>query len=276
MTIHPLKIGAIRCVVLSEGGSTFPNSKYNEYFSNVTPEEVQAGLVAIGHAEGTGASSMHPLVIESGGLRVLVDTGMGAAAQPQFGQLLPALAEAGLAPEQIDVVYITHFHGDHINGLMTNGTPTFPNARIITGRAEWQYWTAPDNLSENLQAILTPLKDRFSFADDGDDIAPGVRVIDLFGHTPGHTGLILESQGEQLWHLVDALHRTVQFRHPEWHHRFDNLPEVASETRRGWLAKAAEAGALVLFYHLPFPGLGHVQAVDDAAGDAFTWVPLAL
>ena len=109
--------------------------------------------------------------------------------------------------------------------------------------------------------------DRFSFVGDGDEIAPGVRAVSAPGHSPGHTGLLVESEGEALLALVDVLHMLIQFANPGWHHRFDSDGVLAAETRRAQLERAARDNLLTLFYHLPFPGLGRVVR----QGDAYRW-----
>jgi len=268
---HQFTVGDIQCAVLLEGESTKTSEAIAERYPKVSQDEIEAAL------GGTaGDDSLNCLYINSGGTRILADVGFGAAGPPDSGGLVAALNSIDLTPADIDIVYLTHFHGDHIAGLVADEDPLeFPNARFITMDAEWQEWIgrwAGSNSPQERRQFerFTAMRDRFSFVAAGDSVAPGVTVVDLAGHTLGHSGLLVESQGERLLHVVDLLHQSFQFARTEWHFIFDSDGDMAVKARRRVLQRCADEGLLTLFYHLKFPGLGMVKR----RGDSFSWHPL--
>jgi glyoxylase-like metal-dependent hydrolase (beta-lactamase superfamily II) len=278
---HRLQIGDITCIVLHEGPATAsPHqptvSDVQGRFPNATADEITDALQPDGVMQ---PSSMNALFIESADARILVDTGMGDAAGPALGHIPAALESEGIGVDDIDIVFITHFHGDHISGLLNaDNTPRYPNSRLITAQAEWDYWMSEDTLkviakdrAAHLKRIMAPLKDRFRFLNAGDTLAPGVTLVDLAGHTPGHTGLLIVSNGERLLAVVDLLHSLPQFKYTHWHFAFDTDGDLAERNRKAALGRAVDENLLTLFYHLTFPGLGHVTR---AAEGAFAFQPI--
>ena len=269
MSVHQFSIGELECAVLQEGSAFMDRASVIARYPNADPADVDAAL-----GDGEPSGSLNLLLINSGGTRILADVGFGESGPPGMGGVLRGLGRLGLAPGDIDIIFLTHFHGDHIAGLCDeSGAPVYPNARYITTQAEWDEWTARWAASGAAadQALLErfrALKDHFTFVSAGDEIAPGVTVVDLAGHTQGHAGLLLESQGERLLHVVDLLHQAFQLVHLDWHFGFDSDGAVAVETRRRVLQECAEGQILTLFYHLDFPGLGTVAQVGT--GYAFT------
>ena len=269
---YHLSIGDIQCAVLHEGAASKSSEAIAARYPSVSRAEIEAAL------GGTAAEdSLNCLYINSGGTRILADVGFGAAGLPDNGRLIAALSSIGLGPADIDIVYLTHFHGDHVAGLVVDEDPLdFQNARFITVAAEWQEWLERWGQSNNPQLRqqfqrLSALQDRFSYVEAGDAVAPGVTVVDLAGHTLGHSGLLVESGGERLLHVVDLLHQSFQFAYVDWQFIFDSDGDLATQTRRRVLGRCADEGLLTLFYHLRFPGLGTVRR----SGDSFSWHPLA-
>ena len=269
---YPLTIGEIECAVLHEGSSIATSESLANRYPGRSPQEIEA---ALGASESEG--SLNLLYVKSGDVQILADVGFGSAGPPAMGGTMSALASMGVAPEDIDLVYLTHFHGDHIAGLYgEDGNPAYPNASYACTRAEWDEWTgrwaASNTDSDRLQLQrFRALRDNFTFFGDGDEIAPGVSVVNLEGHTLGHSGLLVESGGERLLHVVDLLHGAFQFAQSDWQFVFDSDGELATQTRQRILRRCAEENLLTLFYHLKFPGLGTVS-LD---GDAFAWHPIA-
>jgi len=270
--IHHLQVGEIACTVLGDGVSQMNPDSLQRFFSDVPFEQVRAAYVDMGMDINNLNNAFNCLYIRTADEQILVDTGFGMGRQEGFGNVVPQLAEMGVQPEDITTVLITHAHGDHIMGLVTtDDKPQFPNARVLFNSVEWDYWYTENNLGEQGKAILDKVAGRVETFSIGDEIAPGVATLEAYGHTPGHTALRIESNGETLLHLVDVLHRHVQFAHPQWSPPFDSDTSLSVPTRKKWMAQAAEDGTLVLFYHLTFPGLGHIHK----EGDSFKWVPIA-
>lgn len=263
MTTYLLNIGDIDVAILHEGESDLIAAHLAQRYPGVSQAQIDAAL-----AGQQPSGSLNLPYIKSGGKHIIADVGFGQAARPSAGGTEAALKSLGLSPADIDIVYLTHFHGDHIAGMAdVDGALAFPNASYITALAEWEEWTARWSASDAPQDqlnlnLFTSLQDRFSFASPGDEIAPGVSVVDLAGHTLGHSGLRVESAGDRLLHVVDLLHQPFQFANTDWHFSFDSDPELAVDTRRRVLRQCADEDILTLFYHMPFPGLGKVSAED--------------
>ena len=277
MATHRLEIGDITCTVIVEGEVESDVSSIAQRFPNASQAEIQDALAKLNITGDKVSNYFNSLLIETDDTKILVDAGMGHNPErPQVGQIVPNLASIGLQPEDIDIVYITHFHGDHYMGLLTDGEPTFPNARYITLDTEWDFWLS-DEVQEKMgervkgiRAVVDPLRSKFSTVSVGDEIASGVSAMLLAGHTMGQSGLLIESSDDALLHLVDVLHHTSQFMYPDWHFVWDTDAELAVKTRRAQLANAINRDLLVMFYHLPFPGLGHIQR----DGQSYQWIPL--
>ena len=203
-----------------------------------------------------------PTVINTGAELVLFDTGLAPEGT------LAALQAAGYTADQIDVVVITHMHGDHIGGLMQGDAPTFPNARYVTGQAEFDHWSSAGN--ENFDAKVKPLAEQMTFIGDGDSVASGITGMAAFGHTPGHMVYMIESDGRQLLLGADfANHFVWSLGHPDWEVKFDMDKAAAAATRRKLLDMVSADGLPFTSYHMPWPAFGFVEK----DGDGYRYVP---
>ena len=216
---------------------------------------------------------------------ILVDTGCGAAFGDVGGRLVGNLAAAGVRPEQVTVVVLTHLHGDHFGGLADPATnePVFKNARFVLFRREHDFWmNSPDLAASKLppevraqfvqsaQAAVNALKGKWELVAPQDRVLEGVEFLAAPGHTPGHLAIAFTSGSEQLINLADVAHHSaISFAHPEWPLAFDTDPQQASETRRSFFDRAATDRARVFGVHLPFPGLGHIHS----DGGRYAFVP---
>ncbi len=210
-----------------------------------------------------------PTLVDTGSEKVLFDTGLNAEG------IVQSLADAGVTPDQIDVVVITHMHPDHIGGLMAEGAPTFPNARYVTASAEYNFWSgmeAGNRVGDLVQTNVTPMADKMSFIDDGASIVGGVTAMASYGHTPGHTCYMLESGGRQLVLTADlANHYVWSFARPDWGFSFDADKDAAATSRKAVLGMLAADRIPMIGYHMPFPAAGFVET----RGDGFRYVPVS-
>ena len=203
-----------------------------------------------------------PTIVNTGAELVLFDTGTDP------DSLLAALAAAGYAPEQIDLVVLTHMHPDHIGGMMTEGQPTFSNARYVTGAVEHNFWTGAAN--DGFDTLVKPFNDKMTFLDDGGAVASGITAQMAVGHTPGHMIYRLESGGTQLVITADtANHYVWSLGQPDWEFAYDADKAAAAQARHVVFGMLAADKLPFIGYHMPFPALGFVEA----QGDGFRYVP---
>lgn len=240
--------------------------------------------------EGVLRLASHSFAVEADGLRVLVDTGIGNGKQranPAWHDLdsdyEARLTAAGFAPEAVDLVILTHLHTDHVgwNTRSAGGSwvPTFPNARYVTSRTEWNYWAGVEMDEARRQMFrdsVHPVRDAGLFdlvdvADVGADIAPGLRLLPVPGHTPGQVAVELSSEGETALITGDSIHHPVQMGHPELGSCVDIAPELAARTRHRILDSLAGTSTLLFGSHFPPPTAGHVRH----EGGAYRLAPAA-
>lgn len=215
--------------------------------TNIFPAVPDSIWEALGLTEGV-PSSMSCFLMQTEDEYILFDAGLGAP----FSQLLPRLAELGLSPVDIPYIYITHMHGDHIGGLISNGEPVFSNAALYVNRQEAEAWlTMSDGRGAQAQAVLEAYSGRVHLFEAGDVLPLGVKSIAAYGHTPGHTCF----EKDSILVIADLLHgAALQLEHPEYCPFFDMNPTEATESRIRILAYAREHGLKMYGHHLPAPG----------------------
>lgn len=257
---YAFKVGDLACVVLYEGAVSY---RLRAFFANAPEDE----LAAYGLPERVLAPH-NCLVVTTGGQRVLIDTGPGPTARPEAGWILQALTQAGIAPQSIDRVVLTHSHPDHIGGLFDGrGHVAFPNARLVLASAEWDYWRA--SARDTTRALLDLLRARFDRIDPPAEVAPGVRLRPAPGHTPGLVMVEITGGPDRLTCTSDVIAHPLHLTHPDWGIVSDWDQPLALAARRDLLAQASAGAWLLLGYHFPFPGLGRARA----RGETYVWEP---
>lgn len=244
------------------------------FIRGVEEDAVEAAFAAVGNAPAKFEASFNPLLVDTGALRILIDTGQGPNGPKGTGRTIENLAARGYAPGDIDVVLISHFHGDHINGLLdADGRPAFANARVIVPAPERDFWLTersedelPGRMKANHQAaqrIFATLEGRVETVDWGQYALPGITAVESAGHSPGHTSYRIASEGEALLFAGDVTNNPGIFaRYPDWIAAFDNQPQKTLQTRHRILRELAETGMPAHFFHAPFPCFGHIAASE--------------
>ena len=212
-----------------------------------------------------------PVLINTGKEVVLFDTGGG------IKKMVSGIESAGYKSEQIDVVVLTHFHPDHINGVSNEGKATFPNARYVTGQVEYDFWSPESKLTGPTASMtkltrqkVVPLAEKMTFIQNEDSVVSGIVGLEAFGHTPGHMAFHIESGGKRMliWGDV-ANHFVISIQRPAWHLKFDLDKEKAAKTRVKFFDMLATERIPFSGYHMPFPALGYIEKF----GESYRWVP---
>lgn len=260
--VHGTRLGQVELISILAGGGRNPDP-HGTFGVDVPAETFQKVSEQNFVPSDWTAGSYTPVLLRGPDGLALFDTGMEPA------NLVAGLALAGVKPEDIRHVVLTHMHGDHIGGLMQDGAPVFANAELVAPRAEAEYWAR--NPSDAYTAKVAPLIGKARLIGDGDEVLPGVRAEAAPGHTPGHTTYLVESDGQKLLLTGDSFNHYVwSVQHPEWHVRFDVDKAQAAETRRRVLVRLANERIPFIGYHMPFPAVGFVA--PNSAG-AWRYVP---
>jgi glyoxylase-like metal-dependent hydrolase (beta-lactamase superfamily II) len=272
------KVGEIEVVSLYDGVWEKPHDE--AFIKGANVEETKAALKAAGLTDAHVPIPFTVIAVNTSGRWVLIDsgTGGGQAGGPKAGVLAQSMTAAGIDPKAVTTVVISHFHGDHISGLMAKDTNAqmFPDAEIVVPAAELKWWTQPIEsipqprraLAQRVQATLPTWKN-VKPVDGEADVAPGVRAIPAHGHTQGHTAHLVSSGASQLLVTADATNLAALFvKNPQWQGAFDHVPDQAVETRKKLFDRAIADKAMVAGYHWGLPNVGTIA--KDGNGYAFT------
>jgi len=273
---YRMTLGDFEITALSDGTVPLPMEKL---LTNTTPAKTDAAL-AKAYLKPPFDTSVNAFLINTGTKLVLIDAGAGALFGPTLGKLVAALKASGYTPEQVDEVYVTHMHGDHIGNLVSNGKIVFTNAVVRAGKADAEFWLSQANLDKApdamkdffkaAQASITPYATagKFKPIDAEGELVPGIRAVPASGHTPGHTIYEVSSKGQKLVVIGDLMHvAAVQFADPSVTIQFDSDPKAAAAARKKVFAEAAKAGSFLAIAHVSFPGIGQIRA--DGTGYRF-------
>ena len=276
-----LRLGAVDIIALNDGIARRPLAA--EFVKNAPIDQVKALLASQNLPTDYIDVPFTAFLVVSGNQRFLMDTGFADNGGPTTGRLVANLAAAGYKPEDIDHVIISHYHGDHINGLrMKNGQLTFPKAKVHVPAPEHAFWmddarmaAAPEGMKGAFGGVRRVFKDlpadqlvRF---EPGAELAPGIRSNAAFGHTPGMSTFTVTSEGKSFIFVADLTNIPSLFaRNPDWAVMFDMDAEAARQTRRRVFDQIVKDKMLAGGYHFPFPAFGTIEP----AGQGFQFVPM--
>ena len=274
------KMGDVEIISVLDGIARRPLGE--EFVKNAPLAEVKALLTSQGLPTGYIDVPFTPFVVIAGGRKVLIDTGLGEFGGPNAGKLLENLRAAGVPASDIDTVLISHFHGDHINGLRNKaGELAFAKAKVMVPAAEYAFWmddakmaAAPagqegafENARRTFSAMGPDMLVQFAA---GAEVVPGIRSVAAYGHTPGHTLFEVTSAGQSFFYLADLTNVPSLFaRNPDWAVSFDMDAEAARKVRREVFARVTSSKSLVGGFHFPFPAFGRMTAT----GNGYTFEP---
>lgn len=269
------KVGDIEVTVVTDGVAR--GKLMQNFVTNAKEEEVKDALAAAHKDREIFDNTFTPVVLNTGGKLVLIDTGTGeanfAASKGTAGQFTNNLTAAGLSPAAIDTVIISHYHGDHMNGLLkADNTLAFPNAEILVPAKEHAYWMDDGEMSRAPKGRIEGLfkNNRRVFSGDvlkrlrtyewDKEVVPGVTAFGTPGHSPGHTSLLVSSGSSKVYVQGDVTHVPYLFaRNPGWHAFYDQDAQMAEATRRKTYDMLASEKMMVQGFHYPFPAHAYIE-----------------
>jgi glyoxylase-like metal-dependent hydrolase (beta-lactamase superfamily II) len=273
------KVGDIEVTAINDG---FARRPLEGFIRNAELAQVQQAMQEAFLPNDALPIAFTTLVLQQNGRLTLIDAGNGDSGAPTSGQWMKNFRAAGFDPAQVNTVVISHFHGDHINGLrLKDGTAVFAKAEVMVPAVEWDYWMddarmsqAPEGMKGAFQGarrVFSPIAKDVKRYEANKEVVPGLTSIAAPGHTPGHTAYMLSSGSGKLMIMSDITNHPALFvRNPDWAAVFDMDADQARATRRRMLDMAAAERAQVAFYHAPFPATGHI-AKD---GNGFRYIPV--
>jgi len=276
---YRFKVGDFEITALSDGTVDLPVDKL---LLGIPPAQLQQAL-AKSYLKTPLETSVNAYLVNTGSKLILIDTGAGKLFGPTLGFLVANLEASGYKPEQVDEIYITHMHPDHVGGLVAADKRVFPNAILRADKKDADYWLNPVNLEkapadskgffQGAVASVNPYvaAGRFKPFSGSGELVPGISALATPGHTPGHTSYVVSSEGHTLIVLGDLIHvGAVQFGKPTITIGFDSDPKSALAERLQVFNEAAKDGDLVAGAHLAFPGVGHLRVLAKG----YEWLPV--
>ncbi len=277
LSAHRMKLGSFEVTTILDGFIDLPPAVLLG-----DQDLVKRHLEAAGLWGSPIRTSVNTFLVNTGDKLVMIDCGGAKMLGPNAGRMPAALAQVGIDPAQVDEVYITHMHGDHLHGAVTpEGAKVFPNAILRIAKADVDYWGSPQveaAAPENQKGRFIPAKramaaygDRLQPFELGAELTPGIRSVAAAGHTPGHSCYLVSSGTAKLLLLGDAMHvAPVQFPRPEITVAFDYNQDGARARRKELFNMAVKENMLIGAVHLPFPGIGRLRT----QGDGFAYDPI--
>jgi glyoxylase-like metal-dependent hydrolase (beta-lactamase superfamily II) len=284
------KVGSFEVTVVTDGMGRFKVP--DNFVGNVSKDELGKALTAAYLPPDSMATPYNPIVVNTGSKLVLIDTGTGEAAHTQSkgatGQLMTNLAAAGIDAKAIDAVIISHYHGDHVNGLLkADNSLAFPNAEILVPAAEHKFWMDDGEMSRapagrmeglfknNRRVFAGEVMKRLRTYEEGKEVVPGITAVGTHGHSAGHNSHIVASGSGKVYVQADVTHVPFLFaRNPGWHAFYDQDPVMAEATRRKVYDMLVAEKMLVQGFHYPFPSLAYVEKSGSGYRElAVPWNP---
>ncbi len=283
--VHRTKVGSFQVTALYDGTWFLPID--GKFVRNASGMAVNRALADAFLPPRIMPISFTALLVNTGTKLVLIDTGTAGQVVDTAGVMIDNLSVAGVTPDKIDTILISHFHPDHIDGIKTKeGAKVFANAEILVPEPEWAYWMNDANMAGvakpvqryflNAKRIFGDIANEVRRFKPGAEIVPGITSIPAYGHTPGHTAFAIHSGNQSMLAMSDTVRNPYLFaRYPDWQPIFDMDGTLAVKTRRRMLDRAVADRMLVEAYHFPFPASGHM--VKRGAGYELIpveWKPL--
>ena len=283
------KVGEIEITVVTDGSNTFKFA--DNHLLNKTRDDLNKALETAYFPKDLMTTPYNPIVVNTSGKLVVIDTGTGEAAYERSkgvtGQFQTNLKAAGIDRNAVDTVIISHFHGDHINGLITPDKKlAYPNAEILVPAGDWKFFMDDGEMSraqgDRMKAVFKGARDVFDAInrkvtpyEPGKELAPGITSVATPGHTPGHTSHIIASGNDKVYVQADVTHVPwVNARNPGWHVFYDQDPVMAEASRRKVYDMLAAEKMRVQGFHYPFPSLAYVDKVGDGYREVMVpWNP---
>lgn len=277
---YRFKIGDIEATVVSDGELTLGPPR-TQLFGGTSQEAINALLTENLQPTDNIQVQENALLLNTGDKLVLFDVGTGSMKDfgPKAGRIVANLKASGYDAKDVDAIVVTHAHPDHFGGLIVDGgVKQFPNAQVYISEADLAFWTDEAKASHPMiggmigaaRAQLLPHRDRIVFVKDGAEVVPGVQAMATPGHTVGHTSYMVTSGGKTLFLAADiAHHHVLSIANPKIEFGFDTDPKQGVATRIKAFDMLAAQKTPTLFYHFPFPGIGHLAK----RGDGFVFLP---
>jgi glyoxylase-like metal-dependent hydrolase (beta-lactamase superfamily II) len=264
--------GAFDVSVFSDGFIMLPAAVI---LPDAAPDDRPDILKRLGGTSDSAPFQVNIPLVRTGNDLLLFDNGSGDRFQASAGKLAANLKTAGVDAASITKVVLTHVHPDHAGGtVLPDGRLRYPNADYFVSEAEWRFWTDPNyektmpaalhEFARGAQRDLFAVKERVTQVKPGDEIISGIRVLDTRGHTPGHVSFELAGSDGLIITGDVATSNVVFFEHPNWHFGFDTEPEIALQSRKFFIDRAATEKIKMLGYHWAYPGVGYAERKGGA------------
>jgi glyoxylase-like metal-dependent hydrolase (beta-lactamase superfamily II) len=280
------KLGDFEVTVVTDGANRF---KFPDNFvTNVKRDDINNALAAVYLEKDMMVVPYSPIVVNTGSKLIVIDTGTGetnfANSKGAAGQFQTNLAASGIDAKAIDTVIISHYHGDHVNGLLkADNSLAFPNAEILVPAVEHKFWMDDGEMSRapagrmeglfknNRRVFAGEVLKRLKTYEAGKEIVPGITAVATYGHTPGHTSHVISSGGRSVYAQADVTNVPFLFaRNPGWHLVFDQDPAAAEATRRKVYDMLVAEKLPVQGFHYPFPSIAYVEK----SGSGYREIPV--